>query len=359
MINVTAQNLARIIGQVYPHHHWDSDVLPILASIHLDYDGTRLHAVATDRYTFAVARTNTEPPTSKHGNEPWAHTVPANTLKALRKLIKTTDPRALVTITPVTEGDLTDITFTANGTIISTHAIPGEFPSWRKLIASVIDKEPTNHVVGLDSSYADRWEDGGRRLLTWHTGPTQPVVFSADDFIGLQMPVRPQMGEFGVAPIAKEWADSLGNAEPAGMTETLGQPENKPSRDFTEDLLRRVVISGEEMHMALHPDDPRWYDVLNTHIYAWMGVRLLRALSDVSPRLTEKVLRDLDEELEGGEFGEWAWQYAQEAGHDPDKWCDDNAKRRAERAAKKAAEAEAATDAPTTEPTPTQAPAAT
>jgi hypothetical protein len=83
-------------------------------------------------------------------------------------------------------------------------------------------------------------------------------------------------------------------------------------------------------------DHARFAEVVNANIYAWIGYRLLRALRDVSPGLTRQTLHDLDEELQGGEFAEWAWSYAEEAGHEPEKWVAEY------RAARNARTAEAA-----------------
>lgn len=339
-ITVTAHDLTRITGQVFPHRHPDAEYLPLLNAVHLDSDGTHLHAAATDRYTFAVARARLRAAGSKHNSEPWAHTIPASAIKALRRLIKNENPHALVTITPSIEGRITHVTFEADGNSLTVQALEGTFPSWRKLIAGVIGKEPSSDVVGIDADYADRWQHAERHLVTWHTGPTSPIVFAGEDFIGLHMPVRPSSGQYDTAVTAKTWASSLGDAEPMEAAEALGQAApGKQHRDFMEDLLRRVVYSGEEMDHGVRFEDPRWRDVLNTNIYAWIGVRLLRALTNASPGLTEKTLRDLDEELEGGEFSEWAWQYAQEAGHDPEKWAAEHAEHRAAKAAEaKAAE---------------------
>lgn len=338
MTRITAQDLARILDQVIEHRA-HSDYLPFLNAVHLDADSTHLHAVATDRFTFAVARAKAQPATDKHTVESWNRTVPAKAVKALRKLIKAEDSlTALVTITPDDDADGIAITFATDANSLTVQTTQGSFPAWRKLIAGTLAKQPTDHVVGLDSGYTARWEHAERNLRTWHTGPSSPVVFAGDDFIGLQMPTHPHEGKYDHDSVATAWATSLGNAEPVDPADILNAIEANPQhRDFVEDLLRRVTVSVEDMTHAVSTEDPRWYDLLNANIYAWIGYRLLRALNGASPALTQKTLRDIDEELEGGEFAEWAWQYAEEAGYDPQKWVDDHIQRRAEQQAKQKA----------------------
>lgn len=80
-------------------------------------------------------------------------------------------------------------------------------------------------------------------------------------------------------------------------------------------------------------DRGRFADVVSANVYAWLAYRLMRALRDVSPALTRQTLQDLGEELEGGEFAEWAWEYACTSGYDPDAWVEQSRAARAARAA--------------------------
>jgi hypothetical protein len=57
--------------------------------------------------------------------------------------------------------------------------------------------------------------------------------------------------------------------------------------------------------------------------YAWSAYRLLQALKKADPDLAEATVLDLNEQLESGEIGEWAWSEAEAAGHNPQKWHDD------------------------------------
>jgi hypothetical protein len=49
----------------------------------------------------------------------------------------------------------------------------------------------------------------------------------------------------------------------------------------------------------------------------------VRALQKADPDLLRTVLAETSEELESGEIGEWAWDEAEKAGHNPQQWQDD------------------------------------
>lgn len=60
-----------------------------------------------------------------------------------------------------------------------------------------------------------------------------------------------------------------------------------------------------------------------TAINSWTAYRLLRALQQVDPDLLRAVPDDTDEQLEDGDIGQWAWDEAEKAGHDPEAWSDE------------------------------------
>jgi hypothetical protein len=74
-------------------------------------------------------------------------------------------------------------------------------------------------------------------------------------------------------------------------------------------------------------------------VYAWSAYRILQALKKADPDLAETTVRELNEQLESGEIGEWAWDEAEAAGHTPQQWQDEDEARQKKLAEKWAAEA--------------------
>lgn len=336
---VKAGDLARILDQVHAHQS-TNELAPAICGVHLDSDRQTLHAVASDRYSLAVARTDLIAPGAT-----WAHTIPSSAVKMLRRWSATESQDAQITIAPSTDKGSTTVSFGSDTSILAFHAVDADFPKWRSLIFGALDKKPTGDVVGLDTDYAARWQKAERNLRTWATGPRSAVLFAGDDFLGLQMPTRPHGdNDWQHDEITAAWKVSLGAHEvgaddPVDPAQFLdGVDTGAQRREFTKRLLWRTITGSEELN-GIGIDDPRFHDLVNTHVYAWSTYRLMRALTVVAPAFTEKTLAELDDELQGGEFTELAWDYAQEAGHDPDAWIAEYHAAKAARAAKQTEQA--------------------
>ncbi|MDH6116859.1 hypothetical protein ABH930_000278 [Kitasatospora sp. GAS204A] len=328
---VNAYKLRQLLAKVEPHVN-HGDYYPGIAGLRLEGDGQQLHAIATDRYTMAIARTRTS------GAGDWAVTIPAARLKSLRHWVKGHDRDTLIDITPSARS----IAFTSPTAELSMAGEDGDFPKWRAMVAKLLAKDPQPvPLTAVTSEYLSRWGAASTWLSVTQAGPNEPFIFFGDDFIGLQMPARREDGATREKAIA-QWSTTLG----AAPAETVESPMlDKPSSAVpaaTRELLRQVLISAND----LFEDDDAHPSAIGAHaragVHAWMAHRLLQALQVTDSRLAEQVLRSLDDELEAGDFSETAWEEADALGHDPKAWIDDYAAARARRAEKVAAEREAA-----------------
>jgi hypothetical protein len=117
-------------------------------------------------------------------------------------------------------------------------------------------------------------------------------------------------------------------------------PEPGAVAELAEQMLRQTLRSTTEMFGADFDTEQgrgafnAW---VHSGIYAWSSFRLLEALKKADPDLAEETVRDLNEQLESGEIGEWAWDAAEEAGHNPQQWHDDYEAHKKQLAEKQAA----------------------
>ncbi|BFP50100.1 hypothetical protein KCMC57_64680 (plasmid) [Kitasatospora sp. CMC57] len=340
-VGINARRLSHILTEATPHMSED-DRLPMLQGIRLEADGTNLFALATDRYTFAVARTHY----TQTGR--WAVTVPAVEVDVLQAWLAAHHYVARITIEPAD----TTITFTGErGTLQVRTETAGEFPAWRGLFATAL-RRPAEEMPfsAWDSEKLARWQAPGRLVRVWQSAQNQPLLLIADGMLGLQMPCRHTGGtasELHEAAIG-DWLDALGEssspAEPADVlpAKPTGATTVRTVADLTEVLLHQVIRSTSDLTEApsTDPGAVAAHAIAGNH--AWMGYRLMEALHRADPDLAATTVADLGEQLDSGEISEWAWDAATEAGHDPVAWIEQHEKHRAETAARRAAATEAA-----------------
>lgn len=327
---LNAYKLLRLINQTRNHMCGD-DTLPI-NGIRFENDGTHLHALATDRFTFAAARTKL-----RATNEPWATTVSRNDLTWLRRWIIAHDGSVIVDLTV----DSDKLTLSSERGTVAIPATNSFFPKWQNLFRDTLrDASTSGELVSVDTEFLTRWKDAGTHLRVWQSTPTKPLLLVGDDFLGLQMPARYSGDDKDRAAILGTWIGSLGEgSEPAEMP---APPEQIDAPKMAEQMLRQTLRSTSELFSGDTPsENPEAFNAwVSSGIYAWSAYRLLEALKKADPDLAETTVRDLNEQLESGEIGEWAWDEAEKHGHDPQKWHDDYEAHLKDRAAKKAAEAD-------------------
>lgn len=329
--SLPATQLAEILDETIPHMY-ERENMPILSAIHLDSDGTHLHAVGTDRYTMAIARR------PLYSGEPWTATVGAAHITYLQSWADAHGRKDTAHLA-ASPGELT---VTSNQGRITLPTITGNFPAWRPLFRQHLDHpvEPME-LSGLDTQYLRRWEKAGRRLRFAQAGAEKPLIVFGDNFLGMQMGMRWTDGTTRDT-LTAAWAPSLGidtGDEPAELP--LPDPTNAIP-EMTRDLLHRVTLASQELYEACGPSDPA---AMAAHALsganAWISYRLLQALRVADPQLAESVIENLHDELDAGDFAETAYDDAEKTGHDPEQWVEDfkaARKRRAGQAAKDAAE---------------------
>lgn len=339
-VTINAHQLKLLLDKTV--NHMGSEYVEMLHGIRLDVDARYLHAVASDRYTMAVARyalTDSE-------DEPWARTIPAGHLPALRVWISSHQGDQLVTI----EADEDRLVFDSARTSYSVAVIVGlEFPDWRGILRTLTE----NSIEGepfprLNSSYLARFEACGIVRVRLAADRKAALLFG-EEFIGAVMPVRPaELGQgaveqetFATAFNAWHWTLAAGSkgADMDGMPKPEYSRYNASTdvQDTGEGLLRSVLQSTSNAvdTSYFNDDSEAWYAHICSSVANWRAFRYLDALAKVDPRVAAQVVADTAEELDDGALGEWAWDVAEKAGHNPKKWDEDYEKALRERAAEK------------------------
>lgn len=331
MTTINAHKLQRMISQTRPHVSPD-DILPALNGIRFECDGVHLHVLATDRYTFAVARSKVREETNT-----WSATISESDLGWFTAWLETHEGDTILNL--ATTGDGLAVT-DDRGTLI----VPAKnhtFPKWQGLFRDALtDAATSGNMVSVDTKMLARWKHADTHLRTWQTGPEKPLLLVGDDFIGLQMPARYGGDEKDRAAVLSGWSGTLGKG--GKPVEITMPPATGAVAEMEKGMLQRTLQSTAEMFDA-DPDTEKgraaFIAWVHSGSYAWSAYRILQALKKADPDLAETTVRDLNEQLESGEIGEWAWDAAEKAGFDPQKWHDDyetHLKKRAEAQAPKA-----------------------
>lgn len=327
-VTINAHRLSQLIDKTI--NHIGSEYVEALHGIRLDVDAKYVYAVASDRHTLAAARYQLN-----HGDQsqdPWALTIPAEYLRPLREWIQSMKGAGLITISTakdrlVFEGPQSDLSIAVSTSL--------EFPDWRGLLRGMLENTVESDLFPcLSSGYLSRF-DTGDILRVRFTADQKPAVFFSEDFIGALMPAR----YAGIYPGKEEsfegahktwlWTLAAG-AKDASMGGGAFE-EDRPNYEVTTDiretgevLLRSVLRSMADVH---HTDSDTqkdlWYAQIRIGVADWSAFRYLDALYNADPRVAQAVVAEVAGELDAGEIGEFAWDAAAKAGHDPQKWSDD------------------------------------
>lgn len=322
---LTAYQLTELLRRVDAHVGRNNGYGGI-EGVRLDYDGQYLHAVATDRYTLAVARERAV------GIAPaWAVTISAaqwtDNVATLRAWAEAHPGEDHVHLTAGTY----ELTATSNRGKLVLQTGGGHFPEWRDIIRTALHHDPTESPwSGFESRLLARWETAGGRITTWQSAFDKPVVIYATNFVGLQMPMR--IGdEESPAGRWETWKGSLGEIGPTveqeetfNHWEGIALAEKELLVETTiEDLLKQVMRSTSNMFAGFTSDTGALTAYALAGTQSWLAYRLVKAMQMAAPDLLRKTLDDANMQLEAGEIGKWAWDAAEKAGHDPQKWHDD------------------------------------
>lgn len=183
MITIADQTLSRLVNQAKPHMADKSDV-ESLQSIVFDHDGTYLYAMATNRYTMGVSRTQL----IKADDEPWTATVHRLQVPELAAAIRLLDAR------PVNlEHTGTHLVLTGDsGSRIAIETVQHQQGplNWRKYLLPLLDEDAARSQMAMTPKFFGAWKNLPAPVQMWSVGDMRPTLIVAADFIGMQMPVR-------------------------------------------------------------------------------------------------------------------------------------------------------------------------
>ncbi|MFE2186893.1 hypothetical protein [Streptomyces sp. NPDC059455] len=202
--------LEQVSGHMYP-----TDDLPEVNGVFFEARGSYLYAVATDRHTMAVARRRLETEPAK----PWGVLVTGQALKPLRAFARF-NRRCPLMLEHRAGVDTDALTVRAEGQALEIPSAelplgkPWAGGQWRKLLADALATAPNlRQEVCLNSTLLARWGKSGgaernQSLTVWSAGGTKPLVVACgEDFLGLQMPMRPSGWANPRRDVLTHWAD--------------------------------------------------------------------------------------------------------------------------------------------------------
>lgn len=328
MVTINAHQLGLLLNKTTGHI--SSEYTPQLNGVRLDADATHLYAVASDRYTLAVARYRL--PHDDQNGHPFARLIPGENLRTLREWVSSQMGSDYISVTAEDHY----VEFAGTQTELRIGVNPDlEYPDWRGLLRTItrqaVDAEP---FPALSAHFMSRWAATGGNVRVRVAGNEKAVLVFGEDFLGAMMPVR----HAGVGPVKAEtfeaahalWDQTLAaGAEGLDMATDMPEEDDWPREEVTTDvyetgetLLQQVLRSTTDLHNT-GTRSPEFLAHLNAGVHGWMAYRFLDALHTADPRLARATVAEVAGELESGEIGEFAWDAAKKAGHDPQKWHDD------------------------------------
>ncbi|WP_331759931.1 hypothetical protein OG422_31240 (plasmid) [Streptomyces sp. NBC_01525] len=325
MTTLSAARLHRILQQTTLHMS-DDETLPVIHGLRLDSDGVTLHAIGTDRYTLAIART----PLHQQGDA-WARTLPATEISTLNVWLSgRADDERTLTLTP---GDDT-LTVADGAARLTVPTLTTDYPAWRDIARTALVNPLSPTPTRLRPALLARFRNAGETAQVWHSTPGKPLIVLAEDYLGLQVPTRTGAQEPDQADALAQWATTLGTTGPRAQ---LVPPRPAPgaAEKLNEQLLQQTILDLDEAHAATTNNLPLYSAWADAAVNAWTAHRLLAALRIADPDRAAALAETLTEEVEGA-LGELAHDAARADGYDPLRWQQEYAADKAERAALRA-----------------------
>lgn len=324
---INAHQLGRLIDRTIGHI--GSEFTEPLQGIRLEADASFLYAVASDRYTVAAAR-------YRHqglDGEPFARTLPAGSLPALREWISIQPGSDPITVTATEDR----VRFAApRGDLGIAVSVDLAFFDWRGVLRGVLEQASDSGTFPvLDTRLLGRFGAADDMVRVRVAADRQAVLIVGEDFLGAQMPARARRDGIGnedlstLDEVHASWQHTLAAGEPATMTDGIpAEPDRlryEASKDVGEtagDLLKQTLRSTHDM-FSTDMSSETLAAYATAGVTAWSAYRYLDALHTADPKLAAAVVAETADQLDGGEIGEYAWDAAKKAGHDPKKWQDE------------------------------------
>ncbi|MEV7675876.1 hypothetical protein [Streptomyces sp. NPDC088752] len=350
-VTLNAHQFGRLLDRTACHIA--DEFIPALHGVRLETDDTFLYAIASDRYTLAVARYR------HHGLDgaPFARTLPAHALASLRRRAADQPGGDPVTVTLAE----TRLRFTAPQGEVGVGVDDGqEFFGWRGVLRGVIEQIHTETGTDgpfpvFDTRLLARWTDIDHYLRLRVTADRQGALLVGEDFLGAQMPLRTRHDGFdtGLADdldqIRALWDDALAGALAALMPDSLPAARRsshdapRTVAETAKGLLRQTLSSTHDLIEEISTSPAAVAAHANAGVTAWMAFRYLEALHHADPKLAARIVAETAEQLDDGAIGEFAHDAATTAGHDPNAWQDEFETKRAKQQSETGKELAAAT----------------
>ncbi|MGW2952787.1 hypothetical protein [Streptomyces eurythermus] len=284
-VTINAHQLGRLIDRTIGHI--GDEFTEPLHGIRLEADAAFLYSVASDRYTVAVARYRHD---GLDAAEPFARTLPAGCLPSLREWIGAQPGSDPVGIT-LAEGRV-------------------RFTTPRSELGIAVDDMVRVRV----------------------TADQQAILIVGEGFLGAQMPARARRDGVGTDTLTTldqvhdAWQHALSAGEATTMADGIpaepGRRRYEAVESITEtveDLLKHTLRTTHDL-FSTDISSQAFAAYAASGVMAWSAYRYLEALHRADPKLAAAVVAETAGQLDDGAIGEWAWDAAKSAGHDPEKW---------------------------------------
>jgi hypothetical protein len=182
VITIADHTLSRLVAQTKPHMGERNDTESV-QNITFEYENGVLYAMATNRFTLAVSRTQV----TGGDDEPWLAIVHRSQVPELEAAIKLLDAKP---VTLERTGDQL-ILSGESGTRIAIGLSPFMKTTfdWRKVLLTAIERPASSAEMAMAPKFFGAWKNLPGPVQMWSTGEGKPTLIVAADFLGAQMPM--------------------------------------------------------------------------------------------------------------------------------------------------------------------------
>lgn len=208
MITIADHALGRLVAQTRPHvgNLADSEAVQCIT---FEHENGVLYAMATNRYTLAVSRTQV----TGGDDKPWHAIVHRTQLPEVAAAVKLLD-----TDTVQMERTSEQLIFSGKrGHRIAVDLSPyAKVPlDWRKLLLPALEKPAADTQMAMDPKFFGAWKNLPKPLHMWSTGENRLSLIVAADFLGAQMPIRREGGDLELRREQDAWLAAKREDAPA------------------------------------------------------------------------------------------------------------------------------------------------
>lgn len=207
MITIANFTLSRLVAQTKPHMGTKCDV-EALQSISFDHDGTYLYAMATNRFTIAVSRTQV----TGGDDTPWHAIVHRTQLPEVAAAVELLDADTVQL--ERTDDQLIFCGKPGHRVAVDLSPFTKAPLDWRKILLPSLEKPASPTQMAMDPKFFEAWKDLPKPLRMWSTGEGCLSLIVAADFLGAQMPLLCEGGDVELRRELDAWT-AVKREEPA------------------------------------------------------------------------------------------------------------------------------------------------